>query len=129
MSRVSVANVDDDLELIALLERRELFMSSIPKDMFLQTYEPTTDRRGFWTTRVDYKLKSRRPLPDGRLAHYVLRVSTRIARTPTGKWRYSTFRRGRRIHDVITTRVVGTSTWDKSVFISEHREGADLFLE
>jgi len=129
MSRVSAANVDVDLELISLLERRELFMSSIPEDMFLQTYEPTTDRRGFWSTRVDYKLKFRRPLPDGRWAHFMLRVSTRIARTPTGRWRYSTFRRGRRIDDTLTTRMVGTSAFDRAQFISEHKENQPIFID
>jgi len=122
-------NVDEDLELIALLERRELFMSSIPESMFLSTYEPRTDRRGFWSARVDYRLNFRRPLPDGRWSKYVLRVSTRIARTPTGKWRYTTFRRGRILDDVLTTRVVGTSALDKAQFISNIKENESIFIE
>jgi len=121
--------LDDDLELIAVLERRELFMSSIPEERILKKYEARRDRRGLWSARVDYHLGFTRPVPDGRWTRYLLRVSTRIACTPTGKFRYTSFRRGRILDDVVTNRMVGTSVLDKAQMISYNKEGAALFLE
>jgi len=122
-------NVDVDLELIAVLERRELFMSPIPEGRLLKKYEARRDRRGLWTARVDYHLGFTRPLPDGRWSRYLLRVSTRVSSTPTGKFRYTTFRRGRILDDVVTNRMVGTSVLDRAQFISWIKENEYLFNE